>query len=188
MRVYGAISDLSGIRVAGQAFGRRLARLASQERRRRRFPRKQPSRDRRNLFRGLVGLPLSYRSTASDIAGALKTAYAKALIYEAQFAEKVKPTPKETPTFCFGGEGPNQFESLIDGASKDRTTVTVDEHDPFYFNMTSGTTGKPKSYLLSHYNNFTVSSFIQALDICRRDVVLTVFPLFASGSVGRRCR
>lgn len=40
----------------------------------------------------------------------------------------------------------------------------------------------PKSYLLTQYNNSTLGSMFQALDLSRRDVTMTVFPAF--GRVG----
>ena len=132
---------------------------------------------------GLVGLPLSYRSMASDMASALRSGDTKALFYEAQFAERAEAIRDHLPAIGFGEtDGTSGYEALISDAPSDPVAVSVDEHDPFYFNMTSGTTGHPKSYVLSHYNNTTVGAFIQAMDLSRDDVILTVFPLF--GRVG----
>ena len=54
--------------------------------------------------------------------------------------------------------------------------------DPFYFNLTSGTTGLPKSYMMTQYN---MSAMVRRCSLDRlseHDVALTVFPMF--GRVG----
>jgi acyl-CoA synthetase (AMP-forming)/AMP-acid ligase II len=71
---------------------------------------------------------------------------------------------------------------VLAAASNRTPDVEIDEADPFYFNLTSGTTGLPKSYVLTQYNNSTLMPLFQAFDMTRRDVAMTVFPAF--GRVG----
>jgi acyl-CoA synthetase (AMP-forming)/AMP-acid ligase II len=60
--------------------------------------------------------------------------------------------------------------------------IEIEESDPFYFNLTSGITGLPKSYVLTQYNNAGLGPMFQAFDMTSADVVMTVFPIF--GRVG----
>ncbi|MNP54401.1 long-chain-fatty-acid--CoA ligase [compost metagenome] len=67
-------------------------------------------------------------------------------------------------------------------SSSREPTVEIDEGDPFYFNLTSGTTGLPKCYVINHYNCTAGNSMFATFDLTSRDVVLTVFPMF--GRIG----
>ncbi|MNZ85610.1 Long-chain-fatty-acid--CoA ligase FadD13 [compost metagenome] len=58
----------------------------------------------------------------------------------------------------------------------------MEEDDPFYFNLTSGTTGLPKCYVINHYNCTAGNAIFHSYDLTARDVVMTVFPMF--GRVG----
>ena len=48
-----------------------------------------------------------------------------------------------------GGRAPGwalRYEGLLPGSPEAEPEVEVGEADPFYFNLTSGTTGVPKAY------------------------------------------
>src|SRR5699024_10055121 len=92
--------------------------------------------------------------------------------------------PKVRLEVGFGeGEGPGQdYESLLSAASTAEPGVEVFTDDPYYYNLTSGTTGVPKCYLLSHYNNATLANMAISHDLSNQDVVMTVFPAY--GRVG----
>lgn len=74
------------------------------------------------------------------------------------------------------------YEDVLAPASADEPDIDVEESDPYYFNLTSGTTGLPKCYLLTHYNNAHVAPMFEAFEVTTRDVFFTVFPAF--GRVG----
>lgn len=137
---------------------------------------------------GLVGIPLNYRLAPVEMIALMKDIGAVALLYERKFAQVAQATGEELPQVrvCIGfGEdvGPGQdYEELLAGAGTYEPAVEVKEDDPYYFNLTSGTTGLPKCYQISHYNNATLFNMAHAFDMTRSDVVLTVFPMF--GRVG----
>ena len=79
-------------------------------------------------------------------------------------------------------DGEIGYEALLAGASADEPVADLDEADPCYFNLTSGTTGLPKSYLLTQLNNSLIGRMFTSFDTTRNDVFLTVFPIF--GRVG----
>lgn len=139
---------------------------------------------------GLVGLPLNYRLAPVEMLALMQEVGAVALLSERKFAEVAARAGAELPgvrvQVAFGdGEtvaGGHDYEALLDRAAAHEPGVQVDEDDPYYFNLTSGTTGLPKCYLISHYNAATFANMFQALHMAREDVVMTVFPMY--GRVG----
>ena len=138
---------------------------------------------------GYVGMPLNYRLAPSEISALTREVQAKGILFEDKFADAV-PTRNDMPELSvrvgFGGsplpDGALPYEPLLASSSAQEPQVVVHEHDPYYYNLTSGTTGMPKCYVVSHYNNATMLNMAMALDIHPQDVVLTVFPMF--GRVG----
>ncbi|MFZ3118120.1 MAG: AMP-binding protein [Variovorax sp.] len=141
---------------------------------------------------GLVGLPLNYRLAPVEMVALMREVDAVALLSERKFAEIAALVQQEMPQVRVQvdfGEGaahdavtPHAYEALLDGASAAEPDVQLKESDPYYFNLTSGTTGLPKCYLLTHYNAASFFSMFQALHVSRDDVVMTVFPMY--GRVG----
>lgn len=135
---------------------------------------------------GIVGLPLNYRLAATEMLELMRAMGASGLIYEGKFASVAEQAAKTLKhVIQFGGDRigfAQDYETLLAAASNRAPDVEIDEADPFYFNLTSGTTGLPKSYVLTQYNNSTLGPMFQAFDMTRRDVAMTVFPAF--GRVG----
>ncbi|WP_188612343.1 class I adenylate-forming enzyme family protein [Chelatococcus reniformis] len=138
---------------------------------------------------GLVGIPLNYRLAPAEIIALVTEMDAKALIFATRFlwaAQQVKETvPNIAHLVAIGDDAPpwaQPYEQLLSSASADEPQVDVEEADPFYFNLTSGTTGLPKSYTLTHYNNATIGPMFASYDATSRDTFLTIFPAF--GRVG----
>ena len=138
---------------------------------------------------GIVGMPLNYRLSPPELVGLMNTVGAQALLCEDRFMEVLNKAPAEVPTLrhrvLFGassGPGVLDYEGLIASSSPAEPEIEVDEADPFYFNLTSGTSGLPKCYTLTHYNNATVTPMFTSMDVTRNDTFLTVFPMF--GRVG----
>jgi acyl-CoA synthetase (AMP-forming)/AMP-acid ligase II len=138
---------------------------------------------------GMVGLPLNYRLTAPELKNLLRDMPPKALIYEGRFAalagSLLEAVPNLDPIVRIGGDGNmigRDYEELLAAAPAIPPAIEIEEEDAFYFNLTSGTTGAPKAYILSHYNNATLYPFMQAIDMSHLDVVMTVFPIH--GRVG----
>ena len=139
---------------------------------------------------GLVGLPLNYRMLPKEMVQMIIHAEAVALIFETaytQVAETVKNQVPGVKTFIgIGNQIPDfsfDYEKLIADSSSDEPDVEVQEEDDYYLNLTSGTTGLPKSYVLTHYNNATlIIDMTQMFHVCEEDVALIIFPIF--GRVG----
>lgn len=146
---------------------------------------------------GAVGMPINYRLSTSEIADLLQLSEAGTLIFAPRFAAAVEglhtgadgsdghersglrciAIGEEVPGFAQG------YEELLEGSSPEEPGTVVTEEDPQYFNLTSGTTGSPKTYLLNHYNNALAGTLMAGqFDLTGTDVVLTVFPMF--GRVG----
>lgn len=138
---------------------------------------------------GIVGLPLNYRLAPVEMLDLMRTLGTRALIAEDRFGEVIERSAGEVATMrhrvvigAAAQAGCAAYEALLAGAPAHEPDADVDESDPFYFNLTSGTSGLPKCYALTHYNNATVMPMFTALDVTRDDVLLTVFPMF--GRVG----
>ncbi|MCO5130317.1 MAG: AMP-binding protein [Xanthobacteraceae bacterium] len=138
---------------------------------------------------GLVGIPLNYRLAPSEIAALMQAMGATGMIFDTRFvgaAEQARAALPQIRHFvAIGDGGPDwatAYEDLLAGSTDTEPDVSVEEHDPFYFNLTSGTTGLPKSYVLTHLNNAAVGQMFEAFDLTQRDVLMTVFPAF--GRVG----
>lgn len=135
---------------------------------------------------GIIGLPLNYRLAATEMRELMRAMGASGLIYEGKFAaiaEQAAETLRHVVQF--GGDKidfASDYETLLAASSPQPPDIEIDEADPFYFNLTSGTTGLPKSYVLTQYNNSTLGPMFQSFDMTRGDVAMTVFPAF--GRVG----
>jgi fatty-acyl-CoA synthase len=139
---------------------------------------------------GLVGIPLNYRLAPAEIVELMRAMGAQALIYEARFADCVRHVRERLPTVrhyitiaAQAGGDSFDYETLLAAAGSDEPQVAVEEDDPYYFNLTSGTTGLPKSYTLTQFNNTIIAATSGlAFDLSSRDVVLTAIPMF--GRIG----
>jgi acyl-CoA synthetase (AMP-forming)/AMP-acid ligase II len=138
---------------------------------------------------GIIGLPLNYRLAASEMVELMRSMGATALVYEGRFAGEAQAVHRTLPGVAriiriaspatdFGRD----YEELLQAASPRPPEAEVGEDDPYYYNLTSGTTGVPKAYMLTHYNNCATGFIFPEFDLTRRDVVMTVFPIF--GRVG----
>ncbi|MDN7141229.1 AMP-binding protein [Pseudomonas sp. JQ170] len=137
---------------------------------------------------GMVGLPLNYRLAPVEMLELMRAVGAVALIAERRFCDALVPLMPDLPQIahCISfGEGTalgNDYEALLARSAVSEPQVEVEEDDPFYFNLTSGTTGLPKCYVINHYNCTAGNSLFPSYDLTRRDVAMTVFPMF--GRVG----
>ncbi len=138
---------------------------------------------------GLIGIPLNYRLAPAEIVALMQAMDAKAMLFETRFlgaADRVRAELPEIQAFIAIGEGRPEwaraYEDVLAASSDGEPDVEVEESDPYYFNLTSGTTGLPKSYVLTQANNAFVGPMFEAFEMTTRDVILTVFPAF--GRVG----
>jgi fatty-acyl-CoA synthase len=95
------------------------------------------------------------------------------------------PSLRVRVAFGEGGQSGNgvlAYEEMLANGGDGEPQVIVHEHDPYYYNLTSGTTGTPKCYAISHYNNATIFNMAMALDLSGQDVALTLIPMY--GRIG----
>ena len=138
---------------------------------------------------GLVGLPLNYRLAPNEIAELVNTVEAVALICDTRFgAVQTRVLACGTTlrhTVWIGDAvpaGEPAYEALLAAASTAEPEVAVHEDDVFYYNLTSGTTGLPKCYAITHYNLSALDSTVVTFSLREEDVFMNVFPAF--GRVG----
>jgi len=139
---------------------------------------------------GVLGIPLNYRLAPGEMAELMNFCDAEYLIFEPAFTDTVagiKGDLKKVKTFLCTGEDVPEFaqsyEDLLAKSDDTEPDVDVSEEDNQYLNLTSGTTGLPKAYLLTQYNNAAAGPLMaMAHDLTEDDVILTVFPVF--GRVG----
>lgn len=138
---------------------------------------------------GIVGLPLNYRLAPVEMVELASSMGAKGLVIEdghdAAAAALRAGLPGVARTIVVGESEPEHgyaYEEVLARASDEEPEAQIEEGDPFYFNLTSGTTGLPKSYVMTQYNMSTMFPMFHAHGLTEQDVALTVFPMF--GRVG----
>ncbi|MBN1636239.1 MAG: AMP-binding protein, partial [Deltaproteobacteria bacterium] len=139
---------------------------------------------------GSLGIPLNYRLSPQEIVELVSFCDTQNFIFDPSFSELVSDISKKLPKvkryICMGEDIPGfaiSYDELLAKSSVEEPDVEVFEDDYQYLNLTSGTTGLPKAYLLTNYNNAVAAPVIAHMhDVTRNDVILTVFPIF--GRVG----
>lgn len=139
---------------------------------------------------GSIGLPLNYRLSPPEMVELMTFCDTENLIFDAAFAalvDELRPKLPGVKRFVSFGEPVPDFavsyEGLIQASPQTEPDVEISEEDPQYLNLTSGTTGLPKAYMLSQYNNAGAGPILTFMhDVTANDVVMTVFPIF--GRVG----
>ncbi|MBL8265109.1 AMP-binding protein, partial [Steroidobacter sp.] len=138
---------------------------------------------------GLVGLPLNYRLAPTESAALINAVGAVAVLCEARFGSVLDHLYAHCPALAhaiwIGEHAPEsclRYEELLSAAPASEPDVDIDDQAPFYFNLTSGTTGLPKAYVLTQHSATAIHPSILATDSRADDVSLVLFPAF--GRVG----
>ena len=139
---------------------------------------------------GAVAAPQVYRLSAGEIKELVNHCEARAFIFGQEFSSAIESIRSELPTVgLYIGVGDNipsyaiSYEKLATGYSSAEPEIDVTEEDPQYLNYTSGTTGLPKAYILTHYNNAVAIPFqFDEYRVTSEDNTLIVFPMY--GRVG----
>lgn len=139
---------------------------------------------------GVIGIPLNYRLAPAEMIELISHCDARALIFDPWFGEIAAQIRDRLPQVkYFVGMGDSlpgfasEYEQFLAENQDKEPDVDVSEEDYQYLNLTSGTTGLPKAYMLTHYNNSIACPIMSDLHhVTGNDVILTAFPIF--GRVG----
>ncbi|MBN2808172.1 MAG: AMP-binding protein [Deltaproteobacteria bacterium] len=140
---------------------------------------------------GAVVVPLNFRFVGSDIKFAAEVAQPKAFILGSEFLSVVEPVRSELQTvksfICVGdkiGEGMLDYRELAAYADTTEAIVEVESAAALAMMFTSGTTGKPKPVLHTHFslNNTAIGNGMSYF-VEKNDNYLFFLPLYHSGTM-----
>lgn len=127
---------------------------------------------------GIVDIPLSYRLSSREIENILSHAKAKTLIYESRFENIVNNIKLNIDKIIIdedkGGIG---YENIVSSDDNEEPGIDINDDTPLTLGFTSGTTGMPKTYLRTHYENLLNHlQYAINFDMTYWDVTLTAVP------------
>ncbi len=140
---------------------------------------------------GAVVVPLNFRFVGSDILFAADVCDPKVFILGSEFLPVVQPIQGELSTvkqyICVGEEVPEDMIDYKTVAAYDdaaEAIVDVDDQHAVAMMFTSGTTGKPKPVLHTHYsvNNVAIANGMSYF-VEKNDNYLFFLPLYHSGTM-----
>ena len=140
---------------------------------------------------GLVGLPLNYRLAPAELEVLINEIGAVTVIIEARFGGVLGHLKANCPTLnhaiWIGSDAPDscrQYEEVLAAAPATEPDIAVDDAAPYYFNLTSGTTGLPKAYVLAQFSACAMHAAMLGQESRPEDVTLVVFPAFGRVGLG----
>ncbi len=137
---------------------------------------------------GLVGVPLNLRWSASEIAFALGDAAVQAILAGGELTGLLTASPirDRVPIYILGDaddEFPHWDEAMAN-ADDGVPLPDVDEREPWVVVYTSGTTGRPKGAIRSHYSNVIIAlTMASEFGISPDDVGFAILPMFHVNSM-----
>ena len=127
---------------------------------------------------GAIVVPVNFRLVAREVAFILDDSGARAVVVDEDLAPLVPPLD----TVIVVGR---DYEDVLAASSPEPLTVDVAESAPALIMYTSGTTGRPKGAVLTHFNLVvqTFNSMVQQGIQGRDEVWYANFPLFHIGGL-----
>jgi acyl-CoA synthetase (AMP-forming)/AMP-acid ligase II len=144
---------------------------------------------------GAICVPINTRLVASEIAYILRDCGASVAITDASLGETADEAIALAPavTCClviggaegFGFSGAEAYEDALAAVSEAPVEIDVPDHAPAFIMYTSGTTGRPKGAVLSHFNLFmnSFNGMIEQRIAGEDEVWLAGLPLFHIGGL-----
>jgi fatty-acyl-CoA synthase len=142
---------------------------------------------------GAIVVPVNFRLRAPEVEFVLADSGARAVIVDAALSplvEAVRPSLAvvvlgEPTSTGNGGLGVERYDDVLAASSDDRLEIDVPEQAPALIMYTSGTTGRPKGAVLTHFNVVmqTLNSMIQQGIDGHDDVWYANLPLFHIGGL-----
>ncbi|HDZ24485.1 MAG TPA: long-chain fatty acid--CoA ligase [Desulfobacteraceae bacterium] len=140
---------------------------------------------------GAVVVPLNFRFVESDLRHVAGVCDPKAFILGAEFLPVVQPVQKEFLSIehyiCVGQDVPGDmisYEKLAAYGDTSEALVDLDDLHDLAMMFTSGTTGKPKPVIHTHYSlNNTAIANGMSRHVHRNDNYVFFLPLYHSGAM-----
>ena len=130
---------------------------------------------------GIVGFPMNYRLLEKEIVQMMLLGDVKVFIFEDIFTHIAEYVRRQIPGVkTYIGVGKDipafaiDYEKFLSDSSPGEPDVEIRDEDAHYMNLTSGTTGLPKAYILTHYHSGVA---LLGNNVLADDVVMTVFPM-----------
>jgi len=140
---------------------------------------------------GAVVVPLNFRFESSDILYAAEVCNPDVFIIGSEFLGVVQPVQEQLTTIkhyiCIGEKVPDDhidFKKICDYADTSDALIDVDRDHSLAMMFTSGTTGKPKPVLHTHFSiNSTAIGNGMTYFVQKDDNYLIFLPLYHSGTM-----
>jgi len=141
---------------------------------------------------GIVGIPLNFRLTGSELSSIVEHSDATALLMGEEFEStinQIKPRLSKVKQFITVNKNLHEIDEyhrLIHNQSDSEPGIKVKPEDESFIIYTSGTTGKPKGVIFTHKNHYwNTVNYTIAYQMNEDDVELALTPMFHSSTLGR---
>ncbi|SES74088.1 long-chain acyl-CoA synthetase [Salinibacillus kushneri] len=134
---------------------------------------------------GAIAVPLNTKLKSSELEFMLINSGAKVLMANQEWWPNIKELIDRIPVETFfitdpsPPDGTIPFSKLTNQPAEEHTYEVVHEHDPAFIMYTSGTTGRPKGALISHFNMIhTILNYKYCYNLSSNDSTVIAVPVF----------